>query len=113
MYYKDKDGSLYYYPLQKDIDELNLEFVGNNLPDDKIDKITNKQAKVVLFSHGLYQKVVDMLNALPSPDKEIALIEWENSLFFERDHPLILSMQNKFGLSDDEVDKMFEEGSKI
>lgn len=75
--------------------------------------ITMRQARLALLKANLLDKVEPTLKALPSPQNEIAMIEWEYASFIERTNPLILAMQKKFKLSDEEVDEMFIEGGKL
>lgn len=66
--------------------------------------VTRRQAKQALFLAGRLADVEAALNALPSPDKEIALIYWEEAGTFDRNHPLIEQIGAALGL---DVDALF------
>jgi hypothetical protein len=71
------------------------------------DTVTMRQARLALLGAGLLSQVDTALNALPSPQKEAALIEWEYALDVRRDHRLILSLKSALGLTDEDLDNLF------
>jgi hypothetical protein len=50
---------------------------------------------------------------LPSSEKEQAEIEWEYASEFHRSHPLIVQLIPILGLTDEQVDNVWQEYSTI
>lgn len=56
---------------------------------------------------GIKNNVINLIDSLPEPQKSIALEQWEYGNFILRNHPLIISLSAKLGLSTEEVDQIF------
>lgn len=69
--------------------------------------VTPAQAKLALLGAGLLDAAEAAINALPSPDKEAALIYWNNALAFERNNPLIAQIGAAIGLDSEGIDDLF------
>jgi hypothetical protein len=75
--------------------------------------VTMRQARMALLSVGLLDDVEAAINALPSPMKEAARIEWEYSGTVERDRPLIQALAPALGLDDAAMDALFTAAARL
>ena len=70
--------------------------------------ISRRQVRLALVLTGKsLTDVATFLDALPSPQKELAWIDWETSSFFPRDNPLLVQAAGVMGLSASELDDFF------
>ncbi len=72
--------------------------------------LTARQLRLGLLAAGISPSTVTAtINALPAgPDKEKALVEWEFASTFNRMHPLIATVGAALGLSDVQIDAMWQ-----
>jgi len=76
-------------------------------------QVTRRQARQALAIKGFLAQVVPAINSLDDGttagalNKELALIEWEDSLAFERHRPLVISLGTALGLSSTDLDSLF------
>jgi hypothetical protein len=75
--------------------------------------ISMRQARLVLLKSGFLPTIEEVLRALPSPSREVAIIEWEYATEVHRDSDLINSLGPVLGLSDEQIDQMFIDGAVI
>lgn len=73
-------------------------------------QVTAYQAKIQLSRSGLYDTVVNTINTSDNPELKIA---WEVATTFERNSPFILALQPELGLTDAQVDDLFQKASLI
>ncbi len=67
--------------------------------------ITSYQAKCALADAGLYEMVEVAINA---PDTPVRIkLAWREGLNFQRNNPMILLLTDKLGLTDEQVDALF------
>lgn len=71
--------------------------------------ITRKQAKLILKQKGLLEQVESTLSGA----SELQKIEWDESLHFERNNPVLLSIAQSLNLSDEQIDQMFVEAKTL
>ena len=71
--------------------------------------ITIRQAKLVLLDAGL----LDDVDAAVAQADKATQIEWEYATEVRRDWPTLLVMQAALGLTDDQVDQLFIQGSAL
>lgn len=76
-------------------------------------EISARQARLALLSINKLADVDTAINAMPSPQKEQARIEWEYASKVERNHPFVESLAAGLALSSQEVDQLFIAGSKL
>jgi len=69
--------------------------------------VTQRQARLALLEAGLLSNVSTIINAMQSPAKEVASIEWEYASQIRRDSPLITSLGGALGLTSEEIDDLF------
>ena len=70
--------------------------------------ITMRQCRLALLGAGLLDSVDTALASLPEPDKSAATIAWEYGATVERLSTFVVGMGPLLGLSDLEVDALFE-----
>jgi hypothetical protein len=97
-------------------DSLRATFLG--LPQPVIpyvpESITPRQAKQALFLNGITAAMVEAaVNELPSPNKELAMIEWEYSTAFLRSNPLVNQIGAVFGKTAAEIDQIWVLGDSL
>ncbi|RAZ49210.1 hypothetical protein [Campylobacter hyointestinalis] len=84
------------------------------IQEPKIDKITLRQTKLILNQMGLLSQVETYINSIENEQlKATAKIEWEYANEVERTNPLIATLQTGLNLSDEQVDNMFKQASKL
>lgn len=69
--------------------------------------VTMRQARLALLQVGKLGNVPSAIDLLPSPQKEIAQIEWEFSSTVERNRPLVQALGPLLELSEEELDDLF------
>jgi hypothetical protein len=70
--------------------------------------ITMRQCRLALLGAGLLDNVDAAIATLPEPDKSATTIAWEYGAVVERLSPFVLSMIPLLGLTDAEIDNLFE-----
>lgn len=75
--------------------------------------ITQRQARLYLFQHGLLAQVEAALDQLDEPARTAALIEWEYAREIERTNPLVLAIVGMLGWTADQVDTFFAEAAAL
>lgn len=76
-------------------------------------KITMRQARLVLFDVGLLNAVPTAINALPSPAKDKAMIEWEYSNDVVRHNGFVSALGPALGLTEEQIDALFIAGAAL
>lgn len=69
--------------------------------------VTMRQARLALLGAGLLPGVAAAINALSSPQKEAAQIEWEYSQTVERNRSFVLLLGAALGLTELQLDNLF------
>lgn len=77
--------------------------------------ITRRQAIQALRIHGITKAMVsDALAAIPDDlQRDLAMIEWEDSQVFERNRQLVESMGAAFGMNEAQLDALFITGGNL
>lgn len=70
-------------------------------------EVTMRQARLALLGANLLSRVDTVINAMSSPQKEAARIEWEYSNALLRTNPLVLALAPALGLTDAQLDALF------
>lgn len=69
---------------------------------------TPRQIRQALILSGVDMTMVeDALNSLPEPTRSLALTEWEYSISFERNRPLVKSVGVMLGWTEDQLDDLW------
>ena len=69
--------------------------------------VTMRQARLALLSAGLLDDIDAAINALPSPQKEAARIEWEYSQEVQRHNGFVSILAPSLGLTEAQIDTLF------
>jgi hypothetical protein len=75
--------------------------------------VTMRQARLTLLATGLLPLVNSSIEALPSPQKEAAQIEWEYSQEVHRDKAFVQTLAAALGLTDEQLDNLFITASQL
>ena len=75
--------------------------------------VTMRQARLALLAAGVLGDVAPALAALPSPQRDAAEIEWEYASEVRRDAPLIAALGSALGLTEDQIDDLFEAAAAL
>ncbi|PPB58763.1 hypothetical protein CDQ71_00255 [Campylobacter hyointestinalis subsp. hyointestinalis] len=118
-----KDGFFEYNGIVPEIDyktqrlvyeDGTLKAIDKETTNEKIAKITLRQTKLILNQMGLLSGVESYINSIEDEKlRATAKIEWEYANDVERTNPLITTLQTGLNLSDEQVDTMFEQASKL
>lgn len=77
-------------------------------------EITPRQARQALVLSGVSTDLIlGGLNSLPSPTKELALIEWEYSTVIKRNNPLVTNVATMLGWTTYQLDDLWILGSNL
>lgn len=78
------------------------------------DTITPRQLRLWLLSRGVTSSMVEnAIAALPSPQRETAMVEWEYALDFRRDHPLVQQLGAMLGFDDAMMENGWREAAVL
>lgn len=98
------------------VEELNSValIVENHNPLNIVQAVTPRQMRIALIMAGINLSVIEsMIEALPEPDKSITRITWEYSVEFQRNNPLLNAMAPALGLTQEQVDNLFQLASTL
>jgi len=70
--------------------------------------VTPRQAKQALRQAGLYGQVKQYINSLQGDAKDEAEIEWNDATQFERTSGFLVNMAASIGLTEQQVDELFD-----
>nr|WP_313022834.1 hypothetical protein [Brucella intermedia] len=85
-------------------------------PEEKRERMPNlsaRQLRLGLLHLGKLAGVPVAIAALPEPEKSQAQIEWDYASEFRRLHPLIVKLIPILGLTDEQVDPVWEQFSTV
>ena len=69
--------------------------------------VTMRQARLALLQSGMLSQVEIAIDAMESPSKEAAKIEWEYSQEVQRNKPFVQALGVSLGLTSDQLDDLF------
>ena len=75
--------------------------------------VTMRQARLALLANGLLAQVETAIEALPSPQKEAARIEWDYSSEVHRDKPFVQSLAAALSLTPAQLDALFVQAAAL
>lgn len=75
--------------------------------------VSPRQARLALLGAGKLAAVNTALASLPSPQKEAAQIDWEYATAIERNSPLISQLGPALGMTDAQIDALFEAAAAL
>lgn len=70
--------------------------------------VTMRQARLALLSVNKLSLVDDAIALMPEPDKSQISVEWEYASTVERTSPWMTTMGSALGLTEDDLDNLFE-----
>jgi hypothetical protein len=86
--------------------------VAEELPVTKITSVTLWQARLVLKNHGLFDTIDAYVTAHKDDIPQLDQV-WNYGNFVSRTSPLILSIGAMLGLTDEQIDAMFQEAAAL
>lgn len=94
---------------QWQVTELSPEQIAANRKALVPASVTRRKACQALLLSGITKEMVTTaLQNIPDPlERGLAMIEWEDSLEFERNRPLVAAVGTLFGLTDEQLDELF------
>lgn len=75
--------------------------------------ITMRQARLALLGAGLLASVGAAIDALPSPTKEAAQVEWEYSNEVQRRNGFVEQLAPALGLTSAQIDDLFRAAAQL
>lgn len=75
--------------------------------------VTMRQARLALLAAGKLGDITAAINALPSPQKEAAHIEWEYSQEVQRHNGFVSLLAPGLGMNDEALDQLFVTASGL
>ena len=116
------DGWYWFDTLEEAVSFFNLNIEDYTEQEQKIETpvfiptpepsitVTAYQAKMALEAAGLYTTVDEYVRA--SNNNQL-VIAWDNATVFERNSPFIQSFGPELGLTDEEINTLFTDASKV
>ena len=106
---------------QSDAPKTIVELLATLAPDATVDlrnpvpeSVTPRQARLALLGAGLLANVEAGLAAIPDAAvRTAAQVEWEYATVIERNSPLVAGIATGLGLTDADLDALFEAASRI
>ena len=75
--------------------------------------VTMRQARLALLADGKLAQVDAVIDSLTEPHKSAAKIEWDYSSEVQRDRPFVKQIGAALGYTDERLDQLFIEASKL
>ena len=76
--------------------------------------VTPRQMRQALVLSGISIEQIEIaLSSLPEPTKSLAMIEWEYSLAFQRNRPLVRQVGLLLGWTDQQLDELWRFASSL
>jgi hypothetical protein len=94
-------------------DRWSLEFERYQNSSAIPQSISMRQARLMLSREGSLSAVQEAIDLLPESQREEAQIEWDYAQMVNRDNPIMQLIAQKIGLTDEQLDEMFLEASKL
>lgn len=77
-------------------------------PTPVFEDVTPRQMRQALILSGVtMQQIEDALDALPESTKSLAKVEWEYSLAFQRNRPLVAQVAQLLGWTSEQLDNLW------
>jgi len=94
---------------------LRNDFYGiPNTPTNSVQSVTPRQMRIALVMSGVDLNLIEnMINNLPEPSKTITRVTWEYSVEFQRNNPLLIAMAPALGLTNEQIDQLFQLASTL
>lgn len=82
-------------------------FAAPVIPPEPIADVTPRQMRTALAIYGVLTAVEAALDSLSEPTKTLAKIEWDYSIAFQRNRPLVAQVGQMLGWSDAQLDALW------
>ena len=83
-------------------------------PELIIYDVTPRQIRLKLLSIGITSAQIEaLINTLPSPDKDAAMIAWEYSTSFQRNNQFVPIIGKMLNYTSDQLDQMWTEAKLL
>lgn len=93
---------------------LALETADLTPPTPVPHSVTRRQARQALLLAGLLSRVQPAIDAIPDATMRALIeIEWNDSLYFERDRPALIGLATALGMTSAQLDQLFITASKL
>lgn len=77
-------------------------------------KVTRRQARQALLLAGKLSMVEPAINAIPdATQRAMIMIEWQDSLEFERNRPSLIALATAIGMTSADIDALFVQAAKL
>jgi hypothetical protein len=77
-------------------------------------QITRAQGKVVLIQMGLWQSVLDYVNAIEDPvEKAVAEVAINDTVHWQRNSPFLNQAATALGISQEQMDQLLIQASQV
>lgn len=79
------------------------------LPPDPIADVTPRQIRQAMIISGISLTSIETaLSSLPEPTQSLARVEWEYSIAFQRNRPLVIQMGAMLGFTSGQLDAVWK-----
>lgn len=76
--------------------------------------ISPRQLRLALLSQGITEQYVDTaIASMSSPDKEMAMIAWKYSTYYNREIPVVTAIGAMLNLDEDQMDQLWIYGATL
>ena len=108
-----ESGHTYVYENNTVTRTKNFELITSDYLNNKRKEMvcSNYQARVVLYQVGMIDTIEQIMNS--SGVDPLAKYAWEYATEFKRDSPFVLSIGSGIGLTDNQLDQLFEQARSV
>lgn len=78
-----------------------------------VQAVSMRQARRILFQYDMLSQIDIYISSLPSPDKELAQIDWQFATEVKKNASLVKQIASVMNITPDTIDKLFYEASLI
>ena len=89
-------------------DKVKIELPAPEPEDPPVTSVTPRQARLALLQFGMLQQVNDAIANMGGDAGEAARIMWEYATEISKNDPLLAQITAGLGLSDEQIDQLFE-----
>lgn len=83
-------------------------------PQPQIPDVTPRQMRQALIMSGISLSQIEAaIDSFPEPTKSLARVEWEYSMSFQRNRPLVHQVQQILGWTDEQVDELWKVAAQL
>ena len=91
-----------------------ITFVEDDQPTVDVSDVTPRQIRLQLLRLGITETTIDgVINTLPSPQKEAAMITWKFSTMFQRHNALVPVISAMLSYNSSQVDQIWLDAAQL